>query len=324
MMNEQDSGNSLTTAATPRPPIVAGSLPRGVVPTTLEEVRRIAQVAVKAGLLGKVSQYKPEDELVAQATLIVLQGLELEVSPMQALNGIAVVNGRTCVWGKLARALVIKRGHRIREWIEHEDDLEKETHYCEITRGDNGDKGTAKFGIADAKRAKLWSPDAKIKRWNRYDKKEEVVDNDNPWHRYWKRMLTHRAFAYAASDKCAEALLGMYTAEEMVDMEPQDVDRGELEPAPKAPPPAALAEAKEELVPLLNPTLAGFGQMSPPNMRDVLKNVETVMGVAFDLDGLNAIVEKFNAKYDGHIDQQVRANLDVLYDANVARLAKKK
>lgn len=99
--------------------------------------------------------------------------------------------------------------------------------------------------------------------------------------------------------------------------------------APKAPPPApAAAEealkadeaAVKEMTGLLNPA----AQKTAPDMKEVLKNVETAMGKAPDMDGLNMLVEVFNAKYDGHIDQQVRANLDVIYDANVARLAKKK
>ena len=95
--------------------------------------------------------------------------------------------------------------------------------------------------------------------------------------------------------------------------------------APKAPPPAP-AGADESL----KSDESTVGEMTQiagakaPDMKDVLKKVETAMGNAPDIDGLNAIIEVFNSKYDGHIDQQVKANLDVIYDANVARLAKKK
>lgn len=99
---------------------------------------------------------------------------------------------------------------------------------------------------------------------------------------------------------------------------------------PKAPPPApAGAEssleddkaALKEMTGLLNPAAP-----APPtqDMKEVLKNVKTAMEAAGDNDQLNAVVEKFNTKYDGYIDQQVRAALDLLYDANVARLAKRK
>lgn len=96
--------------------------------------------------------------------------------------------------------------------------------------------------------------------------------------------------------------------------------------APKAPPPApAGAESLEddkaalkEMTGLLNPGAKA------PDMKEVLKNVESAMAKATDLDALNALVEAFNYKYDGHIDQQAKGSFDVIYDANVARLAKKK
>jgi hypothetical protein len=99
--------------------------------------------------------------------------------------------------------------------------------------------------------------------------------------------------------------------------------------APKAPPPAPAgaeeslksdAEMLREMSGLLRPD----AQKPAPDMKEALKNFEVAMGNEKNIDGLNELVEMFNKKYDGHIDQQVRANLDVIYDANVARLAKKK
>ncbi len=99
--------------------------------------------------------------------------------------------------------------------------------------------------------------------------------------------------------------------------------------APKAPPPAPAgveesiksdAEMLKEMSGLLNPA----AQKPAPDMKEALKNFEAAMGKAPDADSLNMYVETFSVKYDGFIDQQVRANLDAIYDANVARLAKKK
>jgi hypothetical protein len=93
--------------------------------------------------------------------------------------------------------------------------------------------------------------------------------------------------------------------------------------APKAPPPApagaesSLQDDKAALKELTE-------QKPVPNMGEVLKNVKTAMEKAASIDDLNGIVETFNSKYDGHIDQQVKGNFDVLYDANVARLEKRK
>jgi hypothetical protein len=92
--------------------------------------------------------------------------------------------------------------------------------------------------------------------------------------------------------------------------------------APKAPPPAP-AGAEESLKSDETTVKEMTAQKPPPDMREVLKNVEAAMAKATDVDALNAIVEAFGKKYDGYIDQQVGANLDVLYDASVARLKKK-
>jgi hypothetical protein len=93
--------------------------------------------------------------------------------------------------------------------------------------------------------------------------------------------------------------------------------------APKAPPPAP-AGTEESLKSDEATVKEMTAQKPPPDMREVLKNVETAMGLAQDTKALNTIVDAFNKKYDGYIDQQVGANLDVLYDASVARLTKKK
>jgi hypothetical protein len=99
--------------------------------------------------------------------------------------------------------------------------------------------------------------------------------------------------------------------------------------APKAPPPAP-AGAEEslksdaEMLKEMSGLIGTAAQKPVPDMKEALKNFEVAMGKAPDSDSLNAYVETFSAKYDGFIDQQVRANLDVIYGANVARLAKKK
>jgi len=95
--------------------------------------------------------------------------------------------------------------------------------------------------------------------------------------------------------------------------------------APKAPPPAP-AGADESLK-SDESTVREMTQIAgakAPDMKDVLKNVDIAMSSAADIDQINGIVEKFHAKYDGFIDQMARAGLDAIYDANVARLAKKK
>ena len=93
----------------------------------------MASMVVAAGMF----QSKDERQSLAQATMALLQGLEIGISPMQAAKNIAVINGKPAIWGSLVPALIWKAGHKIEEWME-EADTENMTAHCKITRADNG------------------------------------------------------------------------------------------------------------------------------------------------------------------------------------------
>ena len=145
--------------------VVAGSAVHPVIPLDFDQATRFAQTAVLAGLFQAESQEKA----LAQATMAVLQGLELGLPPMQAVQQIAMIGGRCTIWGDLVPALIWRAGHKIREWIEGEGDAR--VAWCEITRGDNGEIIKRKFSVEDAKRAGLWDKRPKLKR----------KDNANTW-----------------------------------------------------------------------------------------------------------------------------------------------
>ena len=321
-----------------KPQFATGATPRGLVPTNIEEVQRIATMAVDAGLL------KHEDRKVAigQGSMIIMKGLELGLTPTMALDGIAIINGRTCVWGKLVPALVRRAGHRIEDWETGAPDSDDWTFHCKVTRGDTGEITERKFSVADAKRAKLWSPDAKVKRFKKGGD-SYIVDNDSPWYRFPQRMLLARARGWAAGDGAGETLMGMYTAEEMQDQERAEYEaaeeRGHLMTAPP-PPPAKPVDASleadraavAEMAALLSPAplVAQEPVVEPakpqepaPDMEKALAEVRPHFERAGSERLLSALVDRFNEKYDGHIGQEIRAKLDVLWEENVARLKKK-
>jgi hypothetical protein len=165
-------------------PLKAGGRVTAIVPQTIEEVFRLSKAVAASGI-----------------------GLP----PMQAIQRIAVVNGRPAVWGDAIPALLLARGFRIREWVEGSDD--SRCAVCEIKRPD-GEKIERRFSIGDAKRAGLWQTAAKVRRkakdgtW--YEK-----DNDSPWFRFPERMLQMRARGFAARDGAADALSGLYLREEI-------------------------------------------------------------------------------------------------------------
>jgi hypothetical protein len=316
-----------------RPPIAAGARPVGIVPTTFDEVKRIAAMAVEAGLAGKEDD---KSVAVAQAGMRIMKGLELGMTPTMALDCIAIVNGRTCVWGKAIPALIRGRSHKIEEWETGTRMADDWTFHCKITRGDTGEVTSHSFSVLDAKQARLWSPDAKVKRFKKGGGESFMVDNDSPWHRFPQRMLLHRARGYSAADGAPEALLGMYTAEEMQDLERaereiQEEERGQLvapppplaesEPTPPpddtAPAPVAIDESAPIPTPSDQPDPASEEVADVPS-KDAIQlaavSCASAMIRANTIERLDQLMGKFNEKFDGHISKKIANELEIVYE----------
>lgn len=214
----------MTTQPTKTAMTVAGGgalLP--IYPQTFEEVARLANMTVIGGMV-KAQRFKDGDEwrdedehaTKARATMIIMQGMELGIPPMQAVQLIAMINGRMTVHSEGVPGLLLTRGFKIaKNWTgtEMADDW---TAICTLTRPD-GQTFVGKFSVAQAKRAKLWSPQDKITKIGRGGS-TYTADNDSPWHKYPDRMLWARALGFAARDGAADAMRGMMVREEMEDM----------------------------------------------------------------------------------------------------------
>jgi hypothetical protein len=122
---------------------------------------------------------------------------------MQALQNIAVINGKPSVYGDAMMALVQASPHceGIEEILEGEGTVNP-VAVCIAHR-----KGrmpvTARFSVEDAKRAGLWG-------------------KQGPWSAYPKRMLQMRARGFALRDQFADVLKGLLTIEEAWDTTEQD------------------------------------------------------------------------------------------------------
>ena len=82
----------------------AGARPRALVPRTLEEASALAEVIAGSGLA-------PAGFDTPQACLIaILHGLELGLTPLAALQRLALIEGRPTLWGDGALALVRASG----------------------------------------------------------------------------------------------------------------------------------------------------------------------------------------------------------------------
>jgi hypothetical protein len=205
-----------------RLPVAAGAFPRAIVPTNMDEAWRVATLLVRSGLAPR-DVNTPERAMVA-----IMTGLELGLPPMTAIQRIAVINGRPCIWGDAVPAVAQRTGLLVAwdEGINGEgDDMYA---YCRVTRRVDSESTITRsstFSVVDAKKAGLWSTDAKVTRKGR-NGESYTKDNDSPWYRFPKRMLQMRA-RVAFRDLFADAMCGLYIAEEMAgrdsDAEMRDV-----------------------------------------------------------------------------------------------------
>lgn len=159
-------------------------------PRTLDEAMKYAELISKSDIVPPDYKGKAANVLVA-----VQMGMELGLPPLQALQNIAVINGRPCVYGD--SLIAIARSHPSCEYISETFDDQTMTATCKVKRR-NGPEEIRTFSQADATLAGLWG--------------------SNTWKKYPKRMLQMRARGFAVRDVFPDALRGIALAEEVQDM----------------------------------------------------------------------------------------------------------
>ncbi len=202
------SNPSRTLEAACKVPVHVGQ--RGITLHTLEELYRFAKAVSLSGLAPRGME-KPESILVA-----IQLGLELGLSPMSALQNIAVINGRPGVYGDAALALVRGSG-MLDEYHEQEiGEPGKDSWGYRISGRRRGFEPAEpeEFTVADAKRADLWG-------------------KAGPWKQYPQRMLRFRARSFFLRDNFGDVLKGLRTVEELQDY-PAQPKAVEAEAAPPA------------------------------------------------------------------------------------------
>ena len=186
-----------------------GGVIKGFVPETFEDIQRCAALAVNAGRFHVLNDDKTLNETasIANATLAVMQGMEVGMPVVMSIQLIAVINGRCVIHSEAVPALIWRAGHTLKEWMEGEGDTR--VAYCEVTRGDSGEIIKRSFSVKDAKTANLWDPN---------DKNQWGKTNKSTWHCYPERMLQMRARGFCARDGVPDVLTGLYIREEMEDV----------------------------------------------------------------------------------------------------------
>jgi len=124
---------------------------RGLELRTLDEYWRFATAVARSGMAPKGME-RPESVLVA-----IQMGAEVGLTPMAALQNIAVINGRPSVWGDAMLAICRSSGvfdeAAFEETIEERDG--KIIASCTVRRLPNGKPVTRTFSMDDAKQAGL-------------------------------------------------------------------------------------------------------------------------------------------------------------------------
>lgn len=169
-----------------------------LVPTTFEDAIKIATSLAKSDLVPKDYKGKPENIVVAIAW-----GQEIGLQPLQALQNIAVINGRASVWGDAA--LAVAMAHPDFEDIVEEINGEgnQRTATCTIKRKRRSPV-TRTFSVSDANKAGLWN-------------------KAGPWTQYPDRMLAMRARGFSMRDCFPDAMRGFMLAEELQGVDEIDV-----------------------------------------------------------------------------------------------------
>jgi hypothetical protein len=225
----EQSSQALAPATPAAAPAVAGAdakvpIKMGLAPSSLDEAWRMANFMSKSELVPKGYQNKPNDILVA-----IQYGMELGFAPMQALQSIAVINGKPGIYGDGFMALIMSSplytdhdeyyevaGQRV-DGLTVEDLKKADTvAVCTFWRRGKGTPVTRRFSVGQANKAGL-------------------MGKQGPWSSYPDRMLAMRARGFAGRDAFPDLMRGVRTAEELVDMRDDEPIETTARPEPLQP-----------------------------------------------------------------------------------------
>lgn len=168
-----------------------------LVPQNLREAIELSKLIADSDLAPKDYRSKPGNVMIA-----VQMGQEVGLSPMTAIQSIAVINGKPGLYGDVGKAILLSKG-----FIIEEDDtaIVKKQGFgrCKITRPGHPPCERT-FSIENAKTANLWG-------------------KQGPWSQYPERQMAWRAFWFSARDIAADVLKGLKGMEELMDMPERDV-----------------------------------------------------------------------------------------------------
>lgn len=169
-------------------------------PSNFAEAMEYSKMIATSDLAPKDFKNKPNNVIIA-----IQMGSEIGLSPMQALQNISIINGKPCVWGDAALALVQASS----EFENIDESVDENQATCIIKRRGQTEHVEV-FTKQDAINAGLWN-------------------KQGPWKQYPKRMMQMRARGFALRNKFADVLMGLNIAEEVrdyIDITPSSEKKG--------------------------------------------------------------------------------------------------
>jgi len=155
-----------------------------------ELAKRVAQSLANSNLVPSDYRGKPNDVFVA-----INMGSELGMEPFQAIQSIAVIEGKPCLYGDGLIGVV--RASPKCLWIEETLSEDGKTATCRTQRDGDPNPVTAQYSMTDAMQA--------------------GIDSKFNWKKHPKRMLQMRARAYCLRDAYPDLLKGLGVVEERQD-----------------------------------------------------------------------------------------------------------
>jgi hypothetical protein len=194
-------------------------------PQNWTEMIRFADMLSKTDFAPKDFKGKPEACAIAM-----LYGRQLGVGGLQAIQNIAVINGRPSVYGDLFWAIIISHP----EFVDVEEKSDENGAWVKLTRKKRAPK-EATFTKKDAQTAGLWG-------------------KGGPWTNYPANQMLWRARTFAGRALFADALKGMTSSYEAEDYDGTTIDATPSSPAtttptsgtPSTPTPAPPAKITQE------------------------------------------------------------------------------
>lgn len=187
-----------------------------IVSSEWETLQRQAKAFVASGLLPEsITKGVSPEVAIAKVVTIVTMGQELGLSPLYSLRVISVIRGKPCLGSEAMHALCLAKIPTFEL-----DYLETTAEVCRVKcrRSEKREWQEFSFTMEDAKTAQL------------------LGNPNSGWGKHPKAMLRARAVAAACRAIAPDAVMNVYTPEEMgevIDVTPDKPDTKDLPPPPE-------------------------------------------------------------------------------------------